>query len=93
MTFNFGVAGRADDSIAALAVGPLGASAPTVFGLLGVNMGAAYSQIVPMPSNGILDLSLPYAPALVGLSVFSQGLRLAANGTGVLSAPENPTLL
>ncbi|MFT4710100.1 MAG: dienelactone hydrolase [Planctomycetota bacterium] len=92
-TFNFGIAGRGDDSIAALAVGPLGASVPTAFGLLQVNMAAAWSHIVPMPSNGIVDLSLPYTPALVGLSVFSQGLRLATNGTGVLTAPETHTLL
>jgi pimeloyl-ACP methyl ester carboxylesterase len=92
LTFNFGVAGRSDDSIAALAVSSIAVSVPTGFGLLAVDMGTAISQIVPMPSSGIFDSSLPYAPALVGLSVVSQGLRLAADGTGVLTTPVNVTL-
>jgi len=93
LTFHFGIAGRVDDSIAGLAVGPLGANLPTTYGLLGVDMASAFSQIVPMPNNGIMDSALPYSPALVGLSVFSQGLRLAADGTGVLTAPNVHTLL
>lgn len=90
LVFHVGVAGRNDDSIAALA---MGASEPTPFGLFRADLTVAWAHIVPMPDHGILDLSLPYSPGLVGLSISSQGLRLAADGSGALTASQQHCLL
>jgi len=80
-----GLAGRQDDALAFLAVSALPAATPTPYGLLGLSLAAAYMEVRPMESDGSVDLALPLDPALAGLGVHAQGLRLAADGSGALT--------
>ncbi|MDF1799180.1 MAG: hypothetical protein P1V81_08400 [Planctomycetota bacterium] len=87
-----GLAGRGDDAFALLAVSTVQTSLPTAFGQLGVDLGGALLKVVAMTSDGSVDLSVPFDPALAGLGIFTQGLRLAADGSGALTAVVSSTL-
>ena len=80
-----GLAGRGDDVSVLFAFSSAPGSLATPFGQLGIDLSSSHLITRPMTADGSVDLTLPYDPSLVGLGIFTQGLRLAANGTGALS--------
>ena len=81
-----GLSGRDDDASALFAVSALPAAVPTPFGQLGLQLTGAWLTVLPMEPDGTVDLAPPPVPGLAGLSVVAQGLRLAPDGTGALTA-------
>ena len=81
-----GVAGVQGDAAALVGIAATTASIPTVYGELGIALlPGDFLATAPMPSDGSLEITLPYGPEFSGLSVAVQALRLDSTGSGALT--------